>query len=113
MRTLYLLRHGVAERKPSGGNDHDRPLAPAGRWASERMGAHLARTLLPPSLFLCSSARRAVETLEVVRSYLPAPAEMLCERGLYLTGASGGIGPTWNGRIISLSSCSTMWQCQT
>ena len=32
-------------------------------------------------------------------------------------GVSGGwpvcIGPMRNGRIISLSSCSTMWQCQT
>jgi phosphohistidine phosphatase len=51
------------------------------------MGAHLARNPLPPSLFLCSSARRAVETLEAVRSYLPAPAEVLRERGLYLAGS--------------------------
>jgi phosphohistidine phosphatase len=87
MRTLYLLRHGVADRKPSGGSDHDRPLAPAGRRASKSMGAHLAQTLPPPSLFLCSSARRAVETLEAVRSCLPAPAEVLCERGLYLAGS--------------------------
>jgi transposase len=31
----------------------------------------------------------------------------------YDAGALGGIGPTWYGRIISSSSCSTMWQCQT
>src|SRR3990172_361947 len=28
-------------------------------------------------------------------------------------GASGSAGPIRYGRIISLSSCSTMWQCQT
>lgn len=87
MRTLYLLRHGHSESKPSGGDDHDRPLAPAGRHASEWMGAHLARNPLSPSLCLCSSARRAVETLEVVRSHLPGPAEVRCERGLYLAGS--------------------------
>jgi phosphohistidine phosphatase len=87
MKTLYLLRHGDAEPKPTGGNDHDRPLAPPGRRASEQVGAHLARNPFPPSLFLCSSARRAVETLEVVRSYLPGPAEVLCERGLYLAAS--------------------------
>ena len=87
MRTLYLLRHGDAESKPSGGNDHERSLAPAGRRASERVGVHLARNPFPPSLLLCSSARRAVETLEAVRSHLPGPAEVLCERGLYLAAS--------------------------
>ena len=87
MKTLYLLRHGDAEPKPSGGNDYERSLAPAGLRASERVGAHLARNPFPPSLFLCSSARRAVETLEAVRCHLPGPAELLCERGLYLAGS--------------------------
>ena len=87
MRTLYLLRHGMAEATPSGGSDHERSLASPGRRASERMGAHLARNPTSPSLFLCSSARRAVETLEAVRSYLAGPAEVLCERGLYLAAS--------------------------
>ena len=87
MKTLYLLRHGDAEPNRSGGSDHERSLAPPGRSASERVGAHLARNPFPPSLFLCSSARRAVETLEAVRSYLPGPAEVLCERSLYLAAS--------------------------
>jgi hypothetical protein len=29
------------------------------------------------------------------------------------TPGYGATGPTSNGRIISLSSCSTMWQCHT
>ncbi len=33
--------------------------------------------------------------------------------GCVVTGPAGGAGPTRNGRIISLSSCSRMWQCQT
>jgi len=87
MRTLYLLRHGDAEPTSSGGSDHERSLASPGRRASERVGVHLAGNPSSPSLFLCSSARRAVETLEVVRSYLPRPAEVLCERGLYLAAS--------------------------
>jgi len=84
MRILYLLRHGEADAKPFGGNDHERPLAPAGRRDAKRVGAHVARNPIPPSLLLCSSALRAVETLRVVRSCLPGPAEWLCERDLYL-----------------------------
>lgn len=87
MRILYLLRHGVAEPKLFGGNDHARPLAAAGRRASERLGVHIARNPFAPSLFLCSSARRAVETLEAVRSSLPRTAEVMCERGLYLAAS--------------------------
>jgi len=87
MRTLYLLRHGEAGGKPFGGNDHDRSLAPAGRRAANRLGAHLALFPVPPSLFLCSSALRAVETLEAVRSYLPGSAEVRLERDLYLAAS--------------------------
>ena len=29
------------------------------------------------------------------------------------SGCPGCLGPMRSGRIISLSSCSTMWQCQT
>jgi phosphohistidine phosphatase len=87
MKTLYLLRHADAEPKSAGGNDHDRSLAVEGRRASERVAAHVARKPLPPTLLLCSSARRAVETVEAVRSFLPLGAEVSFERSLYLAGS--------------------------
>jgi len=87
MRTLYLLRHGDAEPKSPGGNDHERSLAPEGRRAAERVGAHVAQRSVLPTLLLCSSARRAVETLEAVRPSLPETSDVLCERGLYLAGS--------------------------
>jgi phosphohistidine phosphatase len=88
MKTLYLLRHGEAGPRAVGQSDRDRPLAPAGRRAAERIGALLERSAPLPSLVLCSAARRAVETLAAVRPFLPA-AEEECEPGLYLAGSEG------------------------
>jgi len=92
MRMLYLLRHGDAEPKAPGGSDHERSLVPAGRRASERVGAHVAKRPVPPTLLLCSSARRAVETLDALRLHLPGAAEVLRERDLYLAGSDRILG---------------------
>jgi phosphohistidine phosphatase len=88
MRTLYLLRHGAAEAGSPGGSDFDRSLAPEGRRASQRVGVHLARTSPAPTLVLCSSARRAVETLDAVLSGSPVD-DVRRERDLYLAGSAG------------------------
>jgi phosphohistidine phosphatase len=86
MRTLYLVRHGAAEAGPPGGSDFDRSLTPEGRRASQWVGAQLAQASLPPTFALCSSARRAVQTLEAVRASL-ALGDIRCERELYLAGS--------------------------
>jgi phosphohistidine phosphatase len=70
MRTLYLLRHGKAESGAPGGSDHARALAPRGRRDAETMGGHLASQADPPVYFLCSSAVRAIQTLDRVRERL-------------------------------------------
>ena len=84
MRTLFLLRHGVASPKAPGASDHARVLAAAGRHGAEWAGARIAGHAVCPTLLLCSSARRAVETLEAARPFLPAAADPQVERGLYL-----------------------------
>jgi len=86
MRTLYLLRHGEALPRRTDGSDHDRELAAVGRRDSERAGARIAALPDPPTLLLCSSARRAVETLDALRPALAGPAEVRCERELYMAG---------------------------
>jgi phosphohistidine phosphatase len=79
---LYLLRHAKSSWDDPRLDDHDRPLAPRGRKAAKRIRAHLRDERIDISLVLCSSARRAQSTLELV-----APGgEVHVESGLY--GAS-------------------------
>ena len=64
---LYLLRHAKSSWTDPGLADHDRPLAPRGRKAAALIGEHLRRERLAVELVLCSTARRARETLELLR----------------------------------------------
>ncbi|MFL5864258.1 MAG: SixA phosphatase family protein [Solirubrobacteraceae bacterium] len=81
-KRLLLLRHAKSSWKEPSLADHDRPLAPRGRRSAELMSAHLRAELTHIQLVLCSSARRARETLELV-----APTgEIQIDRELY--GAS-------------------------
>jgi phosphohistidine phosphatase len=82
MKHLYLLRHAKSSWDDPALADHDRPLAPRGRRAGTLIGKHLREGQIEPSLVLCSSARRARETLELVRP----TGDVLIERELY--GAS-------------------------
>jgi phosphohistidine phosphatase len=86
VRTLVLLRHLKSSWDAPGLADHDRPLAPRGRRAGERIRRHLEEAAISPELVLCSSAVRAVETWESVRDGLPGGVEVEVEDGLY--GAS-------------------------
>jgi phosphohistidine phosphatase len=81
-KRLFLLRHAKSSWDDPALADHDRPLAPRGRKAGKLIGMHLRDNRIELSLVLCSSARRARETLELAR---PA-GDVLIERELY--GAS-------------------------
>jgi phosphohistidine phosphatase len=83
-RQLQLLRHAKSSWDEPGLADHDRPLAPRGRRAAARIGRHLREARGAPALILCSSARRAQETLALLE--LEAPVSV--EQELY--GASTG-----------------------
>ncbi|WP_249010906.1 histidine phosphatase family protein [Conexibacter sp. DBS9H8] len=63
---LYLLRHAKSDWADPAQADHDRPLAPRGQEAARRLGTHLSDAGIAPALVLCSTARRAVETVELV-----------------------------------------------
>jgi phosphohistidine phosphatase len=85
-RILYVLRHVKSSWSDHGLDDHDRPLAKRGRKAAERLRHHLTDTGIAPDLVLCSSARRAVMTLDGIVAAFPAGTETQVEAGLY--GAS-------------------------
>jgi phosphohistidine phosphatase len=66
-RLLYLLRHAKSDWDDPALADIDRPLAPRGRKAARAMGRHLKSSGIKPELILCSPARRARQTLELIR----------------------------------------------
>lgn len=84
---LALLRHAKSSWSDSDLDDHDRPLAPRGRHAATRVGLYLRREGIAPDLVLCSSARRARQTLELLD--LATHTEVLVEADLY--GATAAV----------------------
>jgi phosphohistidine phosphatase len=69
MKTLCLLRHGQAGRRIDL-QDFDRPLSAAGVEAAGQIAATLRGAGLLPDLVLCSGARRARQTWEVMDGQL-------------------------------------------
>jgi phosphohistidine phosphatase len=84
---LFLFRHAKSSWKDPGQADHDRPLAGRGRRAAKAVARHLREERIQPELVLCSTARRARETLERVEPALGV-ADVWFEPALY--GASAG-----------------------
>ena len=83
MKRLFLLRHAKSSWEDPELADYDRPLAPRGRRATKLIGAHLRRESVVPAVVLCSSARRARETLERIAPALGAQVPVQIERDLY------------------------------
>ncbi len=71
MKTLCLLRHGQAGRRIDL-QDFDRPLTATGTEAAGRIAAILRSAGLMPDLVLCSGAKRARQTWQVMDGQLTA-----------------------------------------
>ena len=84
--TVYLLRHAKSSWDDPALDDIDRPLAPRGERAARAMARHLALAGVAPSLVLCSPTRRTRQTLDLVRSGLPAATEVRIEDALHRAG---------------------------
>jgi phosphohistidine phosphatase len=86
MKRIYLLRHAKSSWKDTSLPDHDRPLAGRGRRSADAIARHLRDQVVEPDLVLCSSARRARETLDRIEPVL-ASATVVVDRDLYAAGA--------------------------
>jgi phosphohistidine phosphatase len=86
MKRLYLLRHAKSSWKSQEDGDHERPLAPRGVAATERLTRYLHAQGTTPNVVLCSSARRARETLEGIANGLSGEPTVTIDSELY--GAS-------------------------
>jgi phosphohistidine phosphatase len=80
---LWLLRHAKSSWSDAGLRDEDRPLAPRGERAADRIRDFLDAEGIHPELILCSSALRARETLGRVFPALGTEVEIRIEPGLY------------------------------
>jgi phosphohistidine phosphatase len=87
LKRLLLIRHAKSSWDDPALADRDRPLAPRGQKAAERIAEHLGGSDTTVDLVLCSSSRRTRETLERLTAAF-GEAEVLVEDALY--GASAG-----------------------
>jgi phosphohistidine phosphatase len=89
-RRLILLRH--AKSAWPGVPDHERPLAPRGRRDAPVAGRWLRDTGYLPDQVVCSTARRARETWELVRDGLGTTPPERYEREVYQASAADLLG---------------------
>jgi phosphohistidine phosphatase len=82
MKSLHLLRHAKSSWKDPGPNDHDRPLSKRGRQTAKVMAAYLRRAKIAPDLVICSTARRARQTLDPIAK-AKKPPKVVFEREIY------------------------------
>ena len=85
---IYLLRHAKSSWDEPELVDRERPLAKRGRKAVVLLREHFQESGVAPDLVLCSSAVRAIQTLDGVREGLPPGARVEIEAGLYAAGAA-------------------------
>jgi phosphohistidine phosphatase len=71
MRTLMLMRHASTEHSRPGHRDKERRLTSEGRDQAVALGDQLRSDHVEIDLVLCSSALRAQQTVEALRSAAP------------------------------------------
>jgi phosphohistidine phosphatase len=89
VKVLYLLRHAKSSWEDAELADHDRPLAPRGVRAARTIADQVRRQGFQPALVLCSSARRARDTLKPLQRVFAGKTEVRFESGLYAASAQG------------------------
>jgi phosphohistidine phosphatase len=83
MLTLSLLRHAKSSWKNPTLLDRERPLATRGTADAPLVGRAMAERGIDPELVLCSSARRAADTLALVLPELKVEPKVVYEDALY------------------------------
>ena len=84
MLFVSLLRHAKSDWGTPGLDDIDRPLNKRGKKQARQMGHFISRSDVTPDLIICSSAKRARQTLKQARKNWPSNARVIFEDRLYL-----------------------------
>lgn len=73
MITLSLFRHAKSDWRSGAIDDFERPLSARGEKDAPRMGRHIRENDLVPDVILCSTARRACQTLDLAKAGWDVP----------------------------------------
>ena len=82
-RTLMLLRHAKSDRSGLEIDDAARPLTERGARAARSIGNWIRKSGPTPGLVLCSPARRAQDTWQIVRAEIDPPPPSEVVPGIY------------------------------
>jgi phosphohistidine phosphatase len=87
VKYLWILRHGKAASKSSGGDDHSRPLTSRGRRQSAEVASFVtgqeAAGAPTPDIVISSSAARALATAEPVHAVLGSGVPLDIDSSFY------------------------------
>lgn len=83
MKRLLLLRHAKSEQYLNGVDDFDRPLNQRGINAASFMGELIVREKLIPDLIVSSSAKRTLQTADIVKESSGVNARVIYEDRIY------------------------------
>jgi phosphohistidine phosphatase len=89
-RLLLLVRHAKSAWPDVA--DHERPLAPRGRRQAPLVGGWLRVHGYRPDLVLCSTARRARETWQLIAAELGTSPHLIPEQRVYGAAGPGLLG---------------------
>ena len=84
MKRLLLLRHAKAEPGDAGIEDHERALTARGRDDAIKLGRYIRKNDFEPEFIVSSTARRTVETVELVTDELSGTRRIDYLEALYL-----------------------------
>jgi phosphohistidine phosphatase len=84
VKRLLLLRHAKAVPASPGIEDHERELMARGREDAPAIGRYMTSNAFVPDLIVCSTARRTVETADLLTAQLPATRQIEYAEELYL-----------------------------
>jgi phosphohistidine phosphatase len=88
MGTLYLLRHAKSSWDDPALDDHERPLSARGWRNAAALAEHVRAERIAAALVLCSTARRARETLAAMVPALDGELVIRIENDLYAASSS-------------------------
>lgn len=86
MKLLLLMRHAKSSWDDPGLADHDRPLNKRGKVDGPKMGKLLNNVEIIPEVILCSSAKRARQTVDYLLQTLDFGGRIVYSRELYHSG---------------------------
>ena len=87
MLTISLMRHAKSDWVDPELGDFERPLAPRGVKAAPLIDAFMQEHDIHPDLILCSTARRTMDTLNLLKKTFETSPEVVFEDKLYMASA--------------------------